>query len=106
MLSKAIKIHSKKILDCAHNEECTIQIAGVCNYDPATTVFMHFPDESHGMSKKSDDLSGGFGCSACHDAVDGRVKSEEFKEYSDFYMRRSQNRTLRRLVDKNIISVR
>ena len=47
------------IRKAAKGEQCTLNIAGVCNYNPETVVFCHFPSETHGMGLKSDDLSGG-----------------------------------------------
>ena len=100
-----MKIISNKIRRSARGEDCTLQIAGVCNYDTATTVLCHLPDETKGMGIKSDDISVAFGCSACHDAVDRRVKSAEFEEHSQFYMRRAQVRTLRRLLEKGVLKI-
>lgn len=96
---------SAKIRNSAKGEDCTINIIGVCNYNPETVVFVHFPDKSHGMALKSTDWSGGYGCSACHDAVDRRVSSKEFDEHREFYMRRSQVRTLERLYERGILRV-
>lgn len=97
-------IRSKKITNAAKGEECVINIAGVCQYNSETTVFVHFPDESHGMAIKADDISGAFGCDSCHGIVDrrdGRWKS--FESDRDFYMRRAQTRTIRRLIEKGVL---
>jgi hypothetical protein len=100
-------IRSKKITGAARGEECTLQISGFCNGNPETVVFCHFPDnETHGMGIKSCDLSGGFGCSSCHDVVDKRVKGGAFSKVEmDWYMRRSQSRTLRRLFELGVLKV-
>ena len=98
-------IRSKKITNAARDQDCTLNILGVCNFDPATVVFCHFPDESHGTSFKATDASGGFGCSGCHDAVDGRVKCEEFQERKDWYMRRSQTRTMEKLFELKVLKI-
>ena len=94
------------IRNAAKGEQCTLNIAGVCNYNPETVVFCHFPSETHGMGLKSDDLSGGFGGNARHDAIDGRSHIQLSREDKEFYMRRSQFRTMCRLVDLEIISVK
>lgn len=94
------------IRKAAKGEQCTLNIAGVCNYNPETVVFCHFPSETHGMGLKSDDLSGGFGCNACHDAIDGRSHIQLSREDKEFYMRRAQFRTIRRLEELGIISVK
>lgn len=98
-------IRSKKITGAARGEECTINVAGHCNYNPETVVYCHFPDETHGMGMKACDLSGGFGCSACHDVVDGRVKDLMFDQDREWYFRRSQNRTQRRLIELGVMKV-
>ena len=89
----------------AKGETCTLQIVGVCNHDPETTVFAHFPDESHGMAHKATDFSGGFSCSACHDAVDRRRASLELEMHRDWYLRRSTVRTLERLYELGVVKV-
>lgn len=99
-------IRSKKITEAARGEECTLEILGVCSFDPSTVVYCHFPDEEGGIALKSDDVSGAFGCHACHDAVDGRVQSPEFKQRSDWYMRRAQTRTVRRLIEKGVFKLK
>lgn len=54
-------------------EECTLQIPGVCNGNPETTVLCHLDLLSQsGMGFKCSDMSAAYGCSSCHDAMDGR----------------------------------
>lgn len=94
---------SKKIRDSAEGEACTLNIVGVCNYDTTTTVLAHFPDESHGMAKKSNDLSSGYACSACHDVIDRRARYGFEPGEREWYMRRAQTRTWTRLVERGLI---
>lgn len=47
-----------------------IRIPGVCNHNWETTVLCHLNGGGAGM--KHPDYLGAFGCSACHDVVDGR----------------------------------
>ncbi|HGG9251101.1 TPA: DUF1364 domain-containing protein [Neisseria meningitidis] len=96
---------SSAIRKAAKGEQCTLNIAGVCNHNPETVVLCHFPSETHGMGLKSDDLSAGFGCRCCHDAIDGR-SGHLSREDKEFYMRRSQFRTIRRLEALGIVSVK
>lgn len=99
-------VKSKKITGAARGQDCTLNIVGVCNHNPETTVFSHFPDESHGMGRKSDDVSGGFGCGACHDVLDGRRPWPEGEQaYEQWYMRRSQTRTTRLLIQSGILKL-
>ena len=64
-----------KITDSARHENCTIRLGQVCNHNPETTVFCHISGVrfGHGMGIKT--KFGAYGCSSCHDAIDGRVKS-------------------------------
>lgn len=105
---KPKQIKSKKMRDSARGEECTLQIAGVCNGNAETVVLCHFPDESHGIGTKADDISAGYGCSACHDAIDRRSISTltPTSVERQFYMRRSQTRTLRRMIEKEVICIK
>lgn len=99
-------IRSERMRRSARGEECTFQIPGVCNGNPETTVLCHLPDESHGMAMKSDDLSAAYGCSSCHDAIDRRVSNAGWdSENSEWYMRRAQTRTLRRMVEIGVLIV-
>lgn len=62
-----------KITKSAKGEECQFRIPGVCNRNPETTVFCHEPNGS-GLGMKWPDTEGGYGCSACHDEIDGRTR--------------------------------
>lgn len=99
-------IVSNAVRDSARDEDCTLNIAGVCNYQPETTVFAHLPDESKGMGTKADDLSGCYACHACHDAIDNRSKNALPAEEREWYMRRAMVRTWRRLHDKGLLLIK
>lgn len=62
-----------KLRASAEGRECQIRIPGVCNGGGETTVLCHLP--GGGMGRKQDDLLGAFGCSDCHDVVDGRRRA-------------------------------
>ncbi len=62
-----------KIRKSARGEACQIRIPSVCNGNPETTVFCHLGGA--GMALKSSDLHGAYGCSSCHSAVDGHIKT-------------------------------
>jgi hypothetical protein len=98
-------IRSNKIRQAARGEQCTLQILGCCNGRTETVVFVHFPDESHGMGLKATDLSGAFACSGCHDAVDRRTRSQELEDSRDWCLRRAQTRTLARLVELEVVRI-
>jgi len=102
-------IRSNKIKQAARGERCTLRIPGVCvestgETPTQTTIFAHFPDESSGRGLKSDDISGCYSCFHCHDMLDGRVPPPEYllqtwDKDKEFYMRRAQTRTLKRLIE-------
>ena len=57
----------------ANGRDCQIR-SKKCNHNPETTVLCHphKPSISGGMGLKAPDEIGAWGCSACHDWVDGR----------------------------------
>ena len=65
----------RKIRQSARGEDCDVRIPGVCNFDPATTVWSHYPGLAggRGMGLKSLDACGVYCCSACHDLADDRA---------------------------------
>lgn len=97
---------STEITESARGEECTFQIVGTCNHDPETTVFCHLKFDKGGMGMKPCDLSGAYGCSSCHDAIDNRVHSLELESDRPFYEARALYRTHVRLWEKGIFSLR
>ncbi|MEI7375658.1 nuclease domain-containing protein [Dickeya chrysanthemi] len=74
MLKKSPAYRSKNLCDSARGRACTLQIPGICNCNRETTVLCHLPSSTHGMAYKSDDFFAVFGCSSCHDVIDGRVQ--------------------------------
>ena len=46
-----------------------------CNFNPETTVLCH--TNGAGIGTKQPDLLGAWGCSACHDYVDGRTRGSK-----------------------------
>lgn len=62
--------------DAARGESCDVRVPDTCNNDPQTTVLAHYRVVGiSGMGFKSPDLIGAHACSACHDAVDGRIRT-------------------------------
>jgi hypothetical protein len=59
----------------ARGQDCQLQILGVCNGDPATTVLCHsnLLADGKGMGLKAPDTAACFGCHACHSVLDGRA---------------------------------
>lgn len=59
-----------KLRKSARGKECQIRIPGVCNGNPETVVLCHLG--GGGMGTKRSDIHAAYGCSDCHDVVDGR----------------------------------
>lgn len=70
-----------KITESARGQACTIRIPQICNGNRETTVLAHLSGIrfKHGIGQKVNDIHGAYACSSCHDAVDGRVKTEHGK---------------------------
>ena len=65
-----------KIRESARGETCSLRIPGVCNSDPATTVFCHLGKKGEATNKRNGDeaMNGVYGCNRCHDAIDFRSR--------------------------------
>ena len=97
-----------KITKSARGENCLIRIPGVCNRDDKTTVACHEPSGS-GLGMKWPDTEIAYGCSACHDEIDGRTryKHEGHIVYKPddmllmFYQ--GSRRTRKKLIEKGLL---
>lgn len=58
----------------ARGRECQIRIPRVCNFNPETTVLCHMG--GGGMAMKHHDILASWGCSNCHGAIDGQIKTD------------------------------
>ena len=96
-----------KLRKSARDQDCTLQIFGVCNSNPETTVLAHLPDESGTgkMGGKSDDWIACFACSDCHDMIDGRRNNEFSKTDREWYEHRAMMRTWRKWIDMGLIKL-
>jgi len=73
-MQKQKPIRIKKIRESARGQDCTVR-SPWCNHNPETVVFAHYHKPWHGtMGGKSDDCSGAYACSTCHDWLDGRLQ--------------------------------
>jgi len=95
----------------AKGRQCQIRVPGVCNCNPETVVLCHIhkPSISGGTGLKADDMLAAWGCSACHDAVDGRTRLFD-NEQADYQTRLSMLmegvlRTQKILLDEGKIGV-
>lgn len=96
---------SKKIRDSARGEDCTLRIYPYCNFNPETTVFAHINDDRKGMGIKSNDTSGVYACSSCHDIIDGRVNHGMPKAEIYKCIISGMQRTMIKLIEKGIVKV-
>ncbi len=79
-----------------YDAQCFLNISDVCRGD-AGCVLCHIRLIGEvGGGQKPDDLMATFGCCACHDVFDGRVKGLEKNSTNwNFYALRGMARTLR-----------
>ena len=92
------------IRNSARGQTCTIRLDG-CNANPETVVFAHAPSLDNGMGlKQAKDFWGAYACSACHDTLDGRVRSPvEYGERLAAWMR-AVYETQKRMIEQGLIS--
>ena len=66
-----------KLTKASRGQPCSVRLPGVCNENPETTVLAHINGVrfGHGIGRKVNDLLAADCCSACHDALDGRVET-------------------------------
>lgn len=109
---KQKRIKNKKLTNSAKGEECTLRIPGVCNFNPETTVAAHI--NGAGMATKSDDPLISYGCSDCHQWLDGdyiKMDLEYFTEKQikqairDSEQLRAIKETFPKLIQKGLIKV-
>ncbi len=73
----------------ARGQDCTLQLVGICNRDPAAMVLCHstYLADEKGMGLKAPHTAAGFGCTACHDVLDGRrPRPEKFSRLDLTYL--------------------
>lgn len=95
-----------KITGHAKAQDCQIRIYPYCNGNPETTVFCHAWTPDKGIGIKSPDYWGAFGCSTCHDIVDGRMMVNDISK-TDIYKLHTIGiyRTMKILFEDGVIKV-
>lgn len=101
-LTKKRRWKSKKYLDAAQGQPCTMRIPGVCNGNPETTVFAH--NNGAGVGIKADDWDGADMCSSCHDVFDGRAKSQFSRKFIDHLFSCARLDTLANRLERGILN--
>jgi hypothetical protein len=90
----------------AKGKPCMIRLVGICNRDNTTTVLCH--ERVSGLSgggMKAPDFFAAWGCSCCHDVVDGRVKSDLTYEQRRFALSEGVRSTQIRLLNAGIVLI-
>ena len=97
----------RKLRKSAKGEDCTLEIHPYCNRNPETTVLCHLPSGS-GMGQKSPDWWAVYGCSDCHDIIDGRTKYSRHiitAEDIEQCKQRALFKTWLRFIEKELIKI-
>lgn len=103
---------SKKHRDSARGETCTFMLPGICNHNPETVVLCHAPHPDKGTGWKAPDTWAAYGCSACHDEMDGRTWRADWKvikRHGDmplgkmYFWHNAIRETQRRMIAKGLI---
>ena len=83
----------------ARGRDCMVRLAGVCNFDPATTVLAHYRMAGiSGMGMKSPDVIGAWACSACHSYVDSHKDDATARAFMEGVLR-----TQARLIKEGVL---
>lgn len=93
---------SAKLRESARGQPCCLQIPGVCNHNPETTVLTHIQSEWKGMGNKSPDFVACFACYDCHNELDNHRLS---KEDELFYSLRGMQRTWKIWIEMGLIVI-
>jgi hypothetical protein len=81
-----------------------VRLPGICNHNSATTVLAHIRLSGvSGMGIKADDLLGAWACSACHDAVDRRFRTDLDRDYVRLAHLEGMVRTIAQLRKEGLI---
>lgn len=92
----------------AIGESCTVRIPNICNHNVNTVVAAHLSGVrfGHGFGQKVSDLHVAYCCSACHDALDGRTKTEYTKDELKLFHLEAVIETQIKLVKKGLVCLK
>jgi len=70
------------VQESAQGQDCTIRAAGICNYNPETTILAHV-SFNWGTAKRlrPNERNAVFACSSCHDFIGNGTHSPEVLWY-------------------------
>ena len=103
LIPKQPRLHVESLTEVARGMPCFLEVPDVCCGDPATTVWCHSNAgcDGHGMSIKSDDGAGAFGCFTCHKWLDEPQNAEA----AEYIFRQGQRKTMRFLLGNGILRI-
>jgi len=99
-------IRSRKLLDSARGQPCTLEFAGICSHDSETTVSAHIHDETFGMARKADDFATVHACDRCHMFMDqggwiGKISQTVLLRH----IQRAIFRTMRNRIERGLVII-
>jgi hypothetical protein len=104
---KATRPKMTPIRRSAKGEACTLMIPGVCTGDTTTTVLCHSNRlaDGKGLGLKAPDTEACYGCSACHDVLDGRRPRPSWLSVDNLQMAfdRARTATQKKLKEKGLM---
>ena len=101
-----MKIKSKKVRESARNEDCTLRLFNVCNFNTETTVLAHIGKAS-GTAAKCGDNMAVYACSDCHDVIDGRSHyNAKYNPDINGDLLRALQETQQKLIDKGLMVIK
>lgn len=100
-----MRYENRALRDLARDAPCLVQIPGICNNRPETSVWAHSNQarHGHGMGIKAHDVFGAICCSSCHAEIDhGKQLSQSERQE---YWQKGFERTLLHLFRNGMVSV-
>ena len=94
-----------KITKSARGENCTVRITGYCNGNTETVVLAHLNGIrfKHGTGQKVNDIHGAYCCSGCHDALDGRIRTNHSRDQLKLWPLEGVIETQIKLIEKGLL---
>lgn len=94
-----------KITNSAKGESCTVRVIGYCDDNPETTVFAHINGVrfGHGTGQKVSNLLGAYCCYKCHEAIDGRIRTNHSRDQLKLWHLEGMAETQLKLLEKGLI---
>ena len=95
-----------KIRKSARGQQCQIRLPGLCNNNPETVVLAHYRlAGTCGMGSKPADWQAAYACHLCHDAVDGRTRTDFTDEALQAAFAEGVMRTQQILIKQGLLKV-